>query len=176
MFRLQWRPASTLMFVFFVAILCPWFLVVAESTASEQVEMVMDIAVGPGPSPENPTYITPLGDGVVFLAKDARHRIELWFSDGLPGGSGILRDVHLGPRSSTVQYQQTTTIDGEAYYVLDDGIYAGEVWKTDGTAVGTVRVSDSWPGYGYYEPDWLTKSALSFFSAPGRRAPGRSCG
>lgn len=50
----------------------------------------------------------------------------------------------LGVSSNIDQYVETD--GGEAFFVADDGLTGSELWKSDGTIEGTVRVKDVLPG------------------------------
>ena len=39
-----------------------------------------------------------------------------------------------------------TNVNGTLYFTADDGTHGEELWKTDGTAAGTVMVKDILPG------------------------------
>ena len=49
-----------------------------------------------------------------------------------------------------------TNVNGTLYFRADDGTHAEELWKSDGTAAGTVMVKDINPGSGWSEPWHLT--------------------
>jgi ELWxxDGT repeat protein len=82
----------------------------------------------------SPDFMTSAGTRVYFLGYDINNGYELWSSDGTPSGTSIVRDIAPG-------YQDTIAIDmvnvaGTLFFSADtDGL-----WKTDGTAAGTIRM------------------------------------
>lgn len=47
-------------------------------------------------------------------------------------------------------------LDGQVLFAADDGVHGSELWRTDGTASGTVMVKDIHAAPGSSEPRWLT--------------------
>jgi ELWxxDGT repeat protein len=57
-------------------------------------------------------------------------------------------------------------VNGTLFFSAHDGIWGRELWKSDGTDAGTVRVKDIKPGSGDSTPDYLTAvDGTLFFSA-----------
>jgi uncharacterized repeat protein (TIGR01451 family) len=121
--------------------------------------LVKDISVGPLGSSE-PYAFTAVGEKVFFSAHDGVHGRELWVTDGTEGGTQLVADLAtgsvetwsptagatvLGPAQSWPK--NLTAFGGELYFVADAGDANGEaglvaqLWKTDGTAEGTVQVA-----------------------------------
>ena len=53
--------------------------------------------------------------------------------------------------------QDLLTIGNTTYFTADDGIHGRELWKTDGTAAGTMIVKDINPGKDDSNPTYLTE-------------------
>ena len=82
----------------------------------------------------------------------ATHGHELWKSDGTAAGTvtgqghlpGLLRAL----RRSSQQFDPSdlTNVNGTLFFTANDGTHGDELWKSDGTAAGTVLVKDINPG------------------------------
>lgn len=107
-------------------------------------QLVKDI--NPGAEPSMPKNMVTLGNKVYFFAQDAAHGTELWVSDGTTDGTQLLKDLLPGPASPTPAFGVTgnelVVIDGMLYFRAIDPDAGYELWKSDGTAVGTVLVKD----------------------------------
>ncbi len=108
-----------------------------------------------------------LGDSILFSASDGIHGREPWISDGTPRGTRLLKDLdpRKGYSSNPVfQGEQAFFLGGkEIYFFLArDGKYGWQAWATDGTAAGTVRITNR-RGFRKNEYDPLT-----FFPALGK--------
>ena len=95
------------------------------------------------------------------------HGRELWTSDGTPGGTAQVLDLRSGSASSMpdAPYMTglTAAVGSTFFFVADDGVAGVELWKSDGTAAGTVLVKDIRPGPGGSEPRWLTAAGGRLF-------------
>ena len=136
----------------------PWVLS-GPSYRDSQV-LLGDLNPGQGSSvyfgfdrPNDNAIAAPWG-GFVFLADDGSHGLEVWKTDGTPGGTSLLKDVSAGVPSSSPH--GLTAIGGAVYFVATDPQNGTELWKTDGTTTGTVLVKDVQPGSGGSEPFELT--------------------
>lgn len=103
-------------------------------------------------------------DGTLFFTsyEDSDYNRELWKSDGTAAGTMMVVDLTIDPADggglSTVSSYPSylTNVDGTLFfaaYDLDNGI---ELFKSDGTAVGTVLVEDLNPGPADSDPLELT--------------------
>jgi ELWxxDGT repeat protein len=107
-----------------------------------------------GAAPADVRRLYPLpGGGVVFAAPATpggpSTDWELWHSDGTAEGTGLLREIRPGPASSigdpsNLEFQ---TLGSAVYFAADDGVSGRELWRTDGTRGGTVRVGDLRAGW-----------------------------
>ncbi|HEX8324023.1 MAG TPA: ELWxxDGT repeat protein [Tepidisphaeraceae bacterium] len=110
------------------------------------------------------TYsLTGTDSRLYFSASDTVLGTEPFVSDGTAAGTKVLADLNTTPynsdpggpypgvfnRSNDVGKTQTATIGNIAYFGTADG----SLWKTNGTAVGTTRVTSSSAYYGYSSGD-----------------------
>ncbi|NOK23406.1 hypothetical protein HMI50_41130, partial [Corallococcus carmarthensis] len=101
-----------------------------------------------------------------FQAPDAAHGSELWVSDGTTAGTRMVKDVTPGTEDSYLTHLtaagSTLVFFKETY---DATVFATryELWKSDGTAAGTVRLRDFGTGVDVSYLDAKQGNALLFF-------------
>lgn len=85
-----------------------------------------------------------VGRLVFFVAYDPAHGCELWRTDGTPGGTFLVKDIHPGPGDSAPR--RLAAANGWLYFVARDGTSMLEsVWRTNGTEAGTALVESADP-------------------------------
>jgi ELWxxDGT repeat protein len=95
------------------------------------------------------TELTVAGSQLFFFVKDETHGFELWKSDGTTAGTALLKDITLGTGDS---FLSGLTAAGEGVYFfrffpdMETTPARTELWKSNGTTAGTVRVKDLGPG------------------------------
>ncbi|MGB2236949.1 MAG: ELWxxDGT repeat protein, partial [Candidatus Poseidoniaceae archaeon] len=89
--------------------------------------------------------IFAIGSSVYFSATDGIHGEELWKSDGTSSGTFMVKDINTGGALSNGSYPHDfATLDGNLFFVAYDGTSnAYAVWKSDGTASGTVILKNN---------------------------------
>jgi len=98
---------------------------------------------------------TPVAwNGRVYFAANSPQGVELWSSDGTPGGTAQVKDLRNG--SGSASPRNLTAAQGALYFTADDGTAGEELWVTDGTSAGTQRVVDLRPGSATSSPSDLT--------------------
>jgi ELWxxDGT repeat protein len=84
-----------------------------------------------------------------FKSLTAVYGDEIWVSDGNSANTKLLKDIKPGTGNgiTTTFSQSSAAFHNSLYFVADDGVTGGELWKTDGTTDGTLRVTDSLNAY-----------------------------
>ena len=87
-----------------------------------------------------------VGDTLFFTANDGISGNELWKSDGTYSGTSLVKDIVSG--SSDGGVSNMIEFDGDLYFIaysssLGVGTQGTEVWRSDGSDSGTVRISGS---------------------------------
>jgi ELWxxDGT repeat protein len=132
----------------------------------------------------NPHDLTNVNGTLFFTAYDTTHGAELWKSDGTVAGTTLVKDIAPGgswvttgsfyygyftyyvPNSSNPG--NLTNVNGTLFFTADNGTHGQELWKSDGTAAGTVMVADIRPGSSSsYTSDLTNVNGALFFAASG---------
>jgi ELWxxDGT repeat protein len=114
-----------------------------------------------------PGPFTAFNGALYFSANDGNDGFELWKTDGTDAGTVLVKDVNPGPNSSGYYGPAYLTVaGGTLFFAADDGQSGNELWKSDGTAAGTVLVQDIVPGSYGSDPTNLTNvNGTLFFDA-----------
>lgn len=107
--------------------------------------MIRDMIPGVGAG--SPNLFTRIGDRAFFRANASTSPstgTELWVTDGTDAGTMLLKDIF--PGSSSSSPLNLVNVNGTLFFAAADGTTGGtfgtELWKSDGTAAGTVLVKD----------------------------------
>ncbi len=109
-----------------------------------------------------------IGGLLYFAATDGVNGVELWRSDGTQAGTVMVKDIRPGADSSFPR--SLVNVNGVLFFTADTGATAPgtgrELWRSNGTANGTVLVRDIQPGTGSSNPTHLTVlNGVLFFAA-----------
>lgn len=81
----------------------------------------------------------------------------------------LLADVNQTQKPVPASIGPIVTIGATAYFSANDGVSGQELWKSDGTSEGTVRVKDIFPGDKGSNPRYLTEfQGVLYFAASDR--------
>ncbi|MFP2932174.1 ELWxxDGT repeat protein [Pyxidicoccus sp. 3LG] len=113
-----------------------------------------------------PVQLTPFGSTLVFWADDGVSGYQPWRSDGTEEGTVKVKDVRAGGATamgSTGARFTRLGEDGPLLFSASDGLTGLELWQTDGTDEGTVRVADIAPGVASSAPRWMAVAGPRVF-------------
>jgi ELWxxDGT repeat protein len=113
----------------------------------------------------NNTISQPLfqGDKFFFTAGTLNDGHELWISNGTLSGTTIVKDINPGTSNGIDSSRSSYLYTSNAlFFPANNGINGLELWKSDGTSNGTIRVSDIVIGSGGSDVD------LTYFLVNGK--------
>jgi ELWxxDGT repeat protein len=85
----------------------------------------------------NGKFVFSLFDGGAIYGR------ELFITDGTPVGTTILKDIDAGPLTAFTGSGDFIKLEGnEIYFAATDNDYNYELWKSDGTTAGTIKLSN----------------------------------
>ena len=129
--------------------------------------MVADIFPGGSSFPFD---LTNVNGTLFFAARDGVHGYELWKSDGTAAGTVMVKDINPGVGGSIASIPGAfANVNGTLFFAANDGSDGYELWKSDGTATGTVMVKDIFAGGGSSDPQQFTNvnGVLEFYAFDG---------
>ena len=99
----------------------------------------------------------------------SRHRLRFELLEDrrlMAGIPELLKDINVGATGSILSPTQFVEVGATTFFVANNGTSRQELWKTNGTAAGTVLVKDIAPGVANSYPINLTNvNGTLFFSA-----------
>jgi ELWxxDGT repeat protein len=161
------RVGSTVFFVGWDAAsgLQPWK---TDGTAAG-TSLVADLP--PGGSGAGPAELIEYQGALYFFAgsRSSGDRQALWRSDGSAPGTLELADfaIHSAPGGDQCDADPhfLTSTGSTLFFAADDGVHGRELWRSDGTAAGTLMVKDIAPGPADSIPTGLVAAAGEVFFA-----------
>src|SRR5262245_5344504 len=125
----------------------------------------------PGTGDAAPDWLTSFNGLLYFVAEDGTHGRELWRSDGSTAGTALVKDILPGgtndPSYPPPEPSELTVIDGTLFFAAEDDTHGRELWRSDGTAAGTLLVKDTVPGIAGGSPSDLTNVSGTLFFTVG---------
>jgi ELWxxDGT repeat protein len=136
-------------------------LYVSNGTVGSASEI--DVNVGAGSS--NPGELTDV-NGTLFFAADGSDGRELWKSDGTMGGTVQVANIN-ADASPNDDSNPTglVNVNGTLFFAATDSSGDSELWKSDGTAAGTVRVKNINPSGSSDPRDLVNLGGTLLFTA-----------
>ena len=111
--------------------------------------------------------LTSASSRLFFVAADAAHGSELWTSNGTSSGTRLVKDLTPGAEGSSLAH--LTALGGRLVFFREvyssgDASSRQELWTSDGTSAGTVRLRAFAPELGLYYETVSLGGALLFFT------------
>ena len=103
--------------------------------------MVKEIRGGQASS--HPNHLTEMGGTLYLSAIDTSNGAQLWKSDGTASGTVMVTLINSGGTAKPGFHTDGFVVmNNNLYFSANDGSNGEELWKSDGTASGTVMVKD----------------------------------
>jgi ELWxxDGT repeat protein len=128
-------------------------------------------------SSSDPEYLTVLGSTLYFVANNGTNGSELWKSNGTEAGTVLVKnirpyyDVLNADQGSGPEY--LTAVGNTLYFSANNDDTGTELWKSNGTSEGTVRVKDIQLGSSNGDPRFLTVLGSTLYFAANDGTSGR---
>ncbi|MBW4615118.1 MAG: hypothetical protein KME21_17960 [Desmonostoc vinosum HA7617-LM4] len=113
-----------------------------------------------------PNNLTKVNSTLFFTANNNTDGVDLWKSNGTTAGTVVVKNILPGSSDgfpNSYYPFSLTNADGTLFFVTDDGIKGGELWKSNGTAAGTVLIKDIRSGSLGSDPSDLTNINSKLF-------------
>lgn len=128
--------------------------------------MLKDIQAGTKSGLYEASNMVVANDKLFFLADDGSTALELWSSDGTESGTHLVKNIS-GNFFSYVYLlnPELITYNNEVYFTSGNLDVGQELWKSDGTDVGTVLVKDIHSSASSVPKSFIVYNDLLFFKA-----------
>jgi ELWxxDGT repeat protein len=114
--------------------------------SSAGTQLLKDIV--PGIASSNPHNFITVGGSVYFQATNGVGSVELWKTDGTGAGTVLVETIFAGGFSpsggiiNNLNLENLSVSNGLLYFTFDDQVHGSELWRSDGTAAGTLMFKD----------------------------------
>ena len=119
----------------------------------------------------NVSSFTQVGNTLFFIVGDGSIGKELWKTDGTATGTMLVKTFSNLPPSANYPpfFPSIVGVNNTLFFAADDGVRGLELWKSDGTASGTVLVKDVNSGASDSKPNYFfnVNGTLFFFADNG---------
>jgi len=89
------------------------------------------------------TPLTEIGGRILFYGSDDAHGAEPWVTDGTAAGTRLVADLCPGTCGAVDPFGAAPAVTPQGlFFTATDPVHGEELWRTDGTAAGTVRRTD----------------------------------
>ncbi len=102
--------------------------------------LVKDIRSGVQSS--NPKILGDLNGKLIFMASTVTQGYELWISDGTDAGTSMLKDLSTDMSKSMITGSKLV-VDSLIYFSIHNSDNTNSLWRTNGTADGTIKLFES---------------------------------
>ena len=129
--------------------------------------MVKDINTSTHDSVEEHTRVYKKGLHYYFAAKTESGHTGLWKTDGSEIGTTLVKDFNLGSSryDGTYRPNQLVQAGNSFYFTAFDKVSGREIWKSDGTVLGTMLLKDINEGVnGSYPDNLISKEGKTYFT------------
>jgi ELWxxDGT repeat protein len=146
----------------------------AHDPVAGTTQMLLDINPGsgscePGPQVNQLRTWVVMGGHAYFRASSGAAGRQLWRTDGTPAGTTLVKTIN--PSGSAFPLVDNRpygmgVLGNRLLFAASDGSTGEELWTSDGTSAGTVRLADIAPGSGSSSPyGHVVLGGWSYFSA-----------
>lgn len=114
-------------------------------TISYAQQQITDFPIEKSEYGSYPSEFLEFNNLMFFEAGSQGYGREIWTLSGNQDKSCMLKDIFPG-NSSAVSYglsKASVILNNKLYFVANDGTSSGEIWCTDGTSEGTVKITHS---------------------------------
>jgi len=109
----------------------------------QNTEILVEVTAGSAPGYVSWTSEVEGSDRVLFVAGLGPAR-RLWSSDGTPQGTAAITGDATTPFAfDKASWKDALFFDGMIYFLVDDDVHGKQIWRSDGTEVGTSMLQ--WP-------------------------------
>lgn len=103
---------------------------------------------------------------VIFWVNDLVHGREIWRTDGTTNGTYLIKDIFPGTESSIQQYNYfSASYKNLAFFPGTDDTYKEQIWVTDGTEIGTKKITNMNYFLNSYKRDFKIINNYLYFTA-----------